>query len=372
MLFKDIPLSDQLHRQLISLKSTGKIPHSIMFHGREGSGNLAIAFAFARFILCENPSETDSCGTCSTCKKTEKLTYPDLFFTFPYVGTTDIKLSTHYYEFWREMLLSNPFPTTRDWQIHMKAEKKKINYYVAELRDIGKRLNMKTYGGKSKIMIIWLPEYMESAGNILLKLIEEPPPNTLFFLVTEDMDSILTTIQSRSQKIKVQNPSIQNIVPFLKNIDPEIDNERAQTVAMLCNGNLNHAINLLQDVQEPFFDMFREWFLHIFRKDFRQAFAFIEKIKDNRDTTINFLNYGLQLIRKSFVFSQNSINSDLTSKEQEFVANFANTMKNKSFFDLYTLFNETIVGIERNGNTKLMMTDFIVNANKILNNKAKQ
>jgi hypothetical protein len=118
--------------------------------------------------------------------------------------------------------------------------------------------------------------------------------------------------------------------------------------------------------------MFREWLVQIFQNKFGEAFAFVEKIKDNRDTTINFLKYGLQLIRKSFVFSQNSINSDLTSKEQKFVANFANTMKNKSFLDLYTLFNETILGIERNGNTKLIMTDFIINANKVLNNKAKQ
>ncbi|MCZ2128944.1 MAG: DNA polymerase III subunit [Bacteroidia bacterium] len=370
MLFKELAISAHINERIVSLNKTGKIPHAILFPASEGTGNLAVAIAFAQYILCDNPSELDSCGACPHCIKSRAYMHPDIFYSFPFVGSKDKELSTFFLEEWRKLLNQTPYPTIRDWQEYLDSKNKQLNIYISEIRNIAKRLSLKSYSGKKKILILWLPEYLGKEGNILLKLIEEPPDNTLFFLVTEDENSILRTIISRTQRIYIPKPDSEDIANYLISINNELSFEKASSIALASKGNVNAAIAMLNEIQEPFFDNFRNWLLACFKGRYSEIIASIEQINSgSRDFVINFLNYGLEIMREVFLYQHQGRIDKMSRKENEFLSNFAKTMEGRTFDAIYSQFNNTIFGIERNGNIKLLLTNLSMELNKIFKGK---
>ncbi|MCO6495606.1 MAG: hypothetical protein J5I91_08015 [Bacteroidetes bacterium] len=370
MLFKNLAASEQIIEKLNDLSKSGKIPHAILFSSHEGAGNLAVALAFAQYLLCDNPTETDSCGVCPNCIKANSFMHPDIFFSFPFISSKDKGLSTFFIEEWRKMLSQSLYPSVRDWQEYLDSNNKQLNIYTSEIRDIGKRLSLKSYSGKKKILVMWLPEFLGKEGNILLKLIEEPPDNTLFFLVTENEKSILTTIISRTQRIYISKPNTGEIAKYLLSIDNELKQERADSIAIASKGNVNSAIAMLRDAQEPFFDIYRHWLLACYKGKYSEIIDSIEPIhKGGRDSVVNFLNYGLELMRDVFIYTHNSLTDEVPEKESEFLSNFAKVMAGRSYEDIYKLFNETIYGVERNGNIKLLLVTLSMELNKIFKGK---
>ena len=181
-----------------------------MFYGPEGCGSLALALAYARFISCTDRLEEDACGKCPSCVKYNKLAHPDLHFVFPApsAGSGVESASDNLLEKWREALLENPYMDQFQWYEKIGMENKQGLIGAKESSGIIRKLSLKSYESDYKVLIMWLPERMNStSANKLLKLIEEPPAGTLFLLVSETPEDVLPTIQSRTQMIKISRIS---------------------------------------------------------------------------------------------------------------------------------------------------------------------
>src|SRR5215467_2793324 len=233
MQFKDIIGQAEVKQKLVEMIQHNRLSHALLFLGKEGNGSLQLAIALAQYLTCEkaNPkrqisnssislfsedtsksdpdsyprSEIDSCGQCSSCKKASQLVHPDIHFSYPVVTkkSGSPPISTDYISEWREFVKNYPYGNVYDWLQFIGAENKQGNITAQECNDIIRKLNLKSFESEYKILILWMPEYLGIEGNKLLKLIEEPPPNTLFVLVAENESLILPTIVSRCQLIKI-------------------------------------------------------------------------------------------------------------------------------------------------------------------------
>ena len=205
MFFKDIIGQEEAKRRLIKEAKEGKIAHARLFCGPEGIGKLPLAIAFARYLSCQNPGEDDACGTCPNCIKYNKLAHPDLHFVFPVIKKKNKDtVSDDYIAEWRAFVGQNPYFNLNMWLEEMGAENQQAQIFVKESDEIVRKLSLKSSQGGYKIMIIWLPEKMNTeCSNKLLKLLEEPPTQTIFLLVSENPDMLLATIQSRTQRFSL-------------------------------------------------------------------------------------------------------------------------------------------------------------------------
>jgi len=212
MFFRDVVGQKEVKRRLIKSVSEGRVSHSLLFTGPEGTGKLALALAYAQYISCRNRGEDDSCGTCPSCRKFQKLAHPDLHFVFPVFKTKNLKepVSDDFISQWREFVLKSSYFTLNQWLAYLNVENAQGMIYQKESESILKKLNLKSFESEYKTMIIWLPEKMHShCSNKLLKMIEEPPNKTLFLMITEDEEQVISTVRSRAQLLKV--PAIDNV-----------------------------------------------------------------------------------------------------------------------------------------------------------------
>jgi DNA polymerase III subunit delta' len=229
MFFKDVIGQEKIKQRLIRSVQEERVSHALMFSGPEGTGKLALALAFAQYVACRNRKEHDSCGECPSCRKYQKLAHPDLHFAFPVFTTKNIKnpASDDFLPKWREMVLESPYFTLSQWLGFVENENAQGLIYERESDAITKKLNLKAFESEYKVMLIWLPEKMHAAcSNKLLKLIEEPPNKTLFLLVTENEEGVITTIRSRAQLITlpfIDNASMQSALEaFAEGQSPEL------------------------------------------------------------------------------------------------------------------------------------------------------
>ena len=187
MFFKDVIGQEEAKQRLIREAKEGKIAHARLFCGPEGIGKLPLAIAYARYLSCNNPGEKDACGICPSCIKFNKLAHPDLHFVFPVIKKkSKDTVSDDFITEWRELLSQTPYFNLNIWLEEMGAENQQAQIYVKESDEIIRKLSLKSSQGGYKIMIIWLPEKMNvECSNKLLKLLEEPPSQTIFLLVSE-------------------------------------------------------------------------------------------------------------------------------------------------------------------------------------------
>ena len=194
MQFKEIIGQENIKRQLIQTVLENRVSHAQLFLSSEGSGALPLAIAYAQYINCIDRDEKDSCGTCSSCRKYEKYIHPDLHFSYPFFASKDVKIAVDVLEEWRSQLLEDIYFNLDIWRSKLSADNKQANINIAECHDIIKKLSYKAFEAETKVLIMWLPEFLDREGNALLKMIEEPPANTLFLLVAQNQEQILSTI----------------------------------------------------------------------------------------------------------------------------------------------------------------------------------
>src|SRR5450432_3964513 len=189
MSFKNVIGQAAVKQRLVELVKGNRLSHALLFLGNEGSGALPLALAFAQYVVCEDRS-TDACCSCPSCIKAQRLIHPDIHYSYPVIPKKpgDKPVSTDYGAEWREFI---------------GAENKQGNITAQECADILRKLSLKSFESGYKILILWMPEYLGNEGNKLLKLIEEPPADTLFILVAENESLILPTIVSRTQLVKI-------------------------------------------------------------------------------------------------------------------------------------------------------------------------
>src|SRR5674476_268285 len=218
MQFKDVIGQDSIKQKLIQAVAEDRIPHAQLLVGPQGNGKLALALAFAQYINCPDKHENDSCGVCSSCRKYAKLIHPDLHFTIPVIktGAIDKPTSSDYMTKWRQYFGENPYPQYEKWMQIIADENKQGAIYVDEARDLIHKLNQKSYEAEYKVSVIWLPESMNlSCANKILKILEEPPEKTIFILVSEAEERLLSTIRSRCQVIRVPKISDKDLQSHL-------------------------------------------------------------------------------------------------------------------------------------------------------------
>lgn len=334
MQFNQIIGQADTKQHLAEMVQHNRLSHALLFLGKEGSGALPLALAFAQYVICEtvngrsapapagpslfgeapagqpstdalSPSKgqlhMDSCGTCPSCTRAGKLIHPDIHFSYPVVPrkSGDKPLSTDYSGEWREFIQQYPYGNAYDWLQFIGAENKQGNITAHECNDIIRKLNLKSFESNYKILVMWMPEYLGNEGNKLLKLIEEPPPSTLFILVAENESLVLPTILSRCQLVKVPALETSDITQALVE-RAKVSPDQARQTAGISEGNYREALQLLQHADEDWQNLLREWLNATLKTGPVAQVKWIEEIsKQGREKQKQFLRYFNHLLEQS-------------------------------------------------------------------------
>jgi len=300
-MFKDVIGQAPVKQHLVELVHSNRLSHALLFLGPEGSGALPLALAFAQYVVCEQPRAGDACGVCPSCVKAKQLIHPDIHYSYPVIPkkSGDKPVSTDYGAEWREFIGQHPYGNAYDWLQFIGAENKQGNITAQECNDIIHKLNLKSFESGYKILIMWMPEYLGNEGNKLLKLIEEPPANTLFLLVAENESLILQTILSRTQLVKVPLPETADIEQALIE-RAKVGAEQARQIAVLCEGNYHEALQLIRHSEDDWQGVLREWLNAILKNGPIAQVKWIDEIsKSGRERQKQFLRYFNHLLEQS-------------------------------------------------------------------------
>ena len=372
MLFKDVIGQNETKQHLVAEVKANRVSHAQMFLGQEGSGKLPLAIAFAQYLLCDNPTGSDACGQCPNCQKVQSLTHPDLHFVFPVVvsKTDKVASSDDLRSEWNELIQKQPYFNLNTWLEYNDSLGKNPIIGVDESRSIMKKLSLKSYSDKYKIMIIWLPEKMNAqAANKLLKILEEPPEKTIFLLLCDNSESILPTILSRSQIINVPTLKIDEIKDYLKD-RYKVDDEVAHTVANLSQGNMVEAINAVQgdEAHHAYFDLFVKLMRSAYAANPIDLMNVSDEIASlDKERQKNFVLYGLHIFRESIIMNYlKGQLLNLREKESKFLEKFAKFINNQNITELMNEFNNAHYNLERNANPKILFSDLVIRLTKLV------
>jgi DNA polymerase-3 subunit delta' len=368
MKFNQVIGQHSVKKSLRQMADGERIPHALIFLGPAGCGKLALAMAFAQYILCEYKTDGESCGKCANCIKASKLIHPDVHYSFPTIGT-NVK-SDQYLPEWRRAMDENPYLNVNDWLQGIGAENKQGNINKEECLNIIRKLSLKTFESKNKVLIMWLPEFLGKEGNRLLKLIEEPPENTNFILVAENTDLILNTILSRCQIVKIHQLSDEEIVEGLKS-KKGVGDEKALSIAHLSDGNFNEALKLLQQDENDNANLFLEWMRKCYIGNGPDLVEWVERFaKIGRENQKQFLKYGLHFMREYMTVKMvGNTSARLRQKELKTANNLTKVIEFEQIEPIVELFNDCSYYIERNANPKILFLDASIQMNQILKTK---
>ena len=363
MFFKDLIGQEEATKRLIKEINEGKIAHARLFCGSEGIGKLPLAIAYARYLSCEHPSHEDACGTCPNCIKYNNLAHPDLHFVFPVIKKKNKETtSDDYLAEWRELMKENPYFNLRTWVDRMGAENQQAQIFVKESDEIIRKLSLKSSQGGYKIMIIWLPEKMNvECSNKLLKLLEEPPAQTIFLLISEAPNMLLETILSRTQRFNINGIEEGKIAEVLQT-QYGIQPNDAINIAHRCEGNFLKALETihLNEENEFFFESFIALMRLSYQRKVRDMKLWSENISSiGRERQKNFLTYCLRMVRENFMynFHESSI-TYLSPEEQNFSTRFSPFINERNVMGIMTELEEAQRHIEQNVNARMVFFDF--------------
>lgn len=375
MYFRDIPGKSDIKQSLIRQADTRRIPHAQLFLGGEGSGALSLALAFSSYLVCKNRSEGESCGVCPACSKSHKFIHPDIHFAFPVVKTESKKredtTSADFLNPWRTMLHSNPFMGINQWLSHIKAEKSQPNINVKECNEIIHNLNLMAYESEYKILILWLPEYLGKEGNRLLKLIEEPPENTIIIMVAQQQDQILSTILSRCQLVKIKAFEDDEILGYL-NEHLNITGDKARQIANLAEGNLNLALSLGSNDEADYSEMLLSWFRLCYAPEPLSLQEWINAYAQmSKDDQKSFLEYAIHFLRSFILLSlTDDQHIALTKSERETATKMKAVIDVEKAEKISYLLNDAVRQISGNANVKILMTADTLSIGAIMKSKS--
>lgn len=399
MQFRDIIGQKDLKHQLVQLYNQNRLGHALLFLGKEGNGALALAIAFAQYLVCEKvqgissapPAASlfdapepvaadvepmfDSCGECPACQKAAKWIHPDIHFTYPTITKKpgEKPIAADYATEWRDFLKTDIYGNSFDWLQTIGAENQQGNITSRECHEIIRKMSLKSFEAPFKILIMWMPEYLDKEGNILLKLIEEPPANSLFILVSEQESKLLPTILSRLQLIKV---------PRLKPIDIEASLElkegcppaKAASIAAITDGNYREALHMLKHADDDWEPWIKSWLNDIFRNAREAQMKWVDEVqKLGRERQKLLLKQFLQLIEMA-IRVKISGTAGPANAENELKVELAGKLEKK--FDAGQLeaiareLSDASYYIERNANAKMLFTALTIKLYYIITNKS--
>lgn len=398
MQFKDVIGQEELKQHLREMVQQNRLSHALLFLGKEGSGGLPLALAFTQYIVCEkvNGKSTsnqpvaslfgfdepikedvkieykDACGECAACMKAMQMIHPDIHFSYPVIPkkTGDKPKSTDHISAWREFVKQSPYGNVYDWLQFIHAENKQGNITAEECNDIIKQLSLKSFESEYKILVMWMPEYMGNEGNRLLKLIEEPPPNTLFVFVAENEERILQTILSRTQLVRIPLPDDSAIEQALivRNQTPP---EQARLVAGIAQGRYREALHLLQHSEEDWLSLLRNWLNVTVKQNQSGQIKWIGEAQElGREKQKQFLRYFNHIIEQCVrlrVMGEEYIT--LSEGEKEFAQRLNKITGVSQQQVMVKLIDDATYFIERNANAKMLFHAVTIKLNHVINDK---
>lgn len=363
MLFREIIGRKEIRKRLVESVKEGFIPHARLINGREGTGTLPLALAYARYLLCTDRQEDDACGSCPSCLKLNKLSHPDLHFVFPIINKKGNKeaFCDDFLPEWRKFLQETPYGTLTTWLEHLGSANAQGLIYARESNEIMRKLNLKAYESEYKIMIIWLPEKMhEAAANKLLKLLEEPPEKTIFLLVSEEPEKVIPTIQSRAQFLAVPPISDEDLLQTLSE-KYDIGKNDLELVIRLAHGSYAQASEIIESTGNN--EEYLELFITIMRNSWKRDIMNMKIKADQfaamgRDKQKAFLAYAQKMIRENFLYRLQvpEINY-MNRKEAEFAVNFHPYVYEENIIDFMEELALAEKHIEANVNPRMIFFD---------------
>lgn len=387
MSFKDIIGQQEAKEHLVGMVQQNRLSHALLFLGKEGNGALPLAIAFAQYVVCEKvngkkesaaagPSLfgetpepltpdshrdhsplTDACGVCASCQKAQQLVHPDIHFSYPVIPRKagDKPVSTDYITEWREFIAETPYGNAYDWLQFIGAENKQGNITAYECNEIIRKLNLKSFESGFKILILWMPEYLGNEGNKLLKLIEEPPADTLFILVAENESQILATILSRTQLVKIPALTTEAITEALIT-KAQYTPEQARPVASIAAGNYREALQLIRHAEEDWQSHLRDWLNAILKNGPIAQVKWIDEIsKLGREKQKQFLLYFNHLLEQAIRLQAMGVDKVyLPDNERDFALRLNKIAGFEQQEAIIEELDRAAYYIERNANAKML------------------
>lgn len=370
MLFSEVIGQESTKESLLQMVQQNRLSHALLFQSPEGSGGLPIAIAFAQYIVCTNKQNNDACGKCGACKRAAKLIHPDIHFSYPVIprNSGDKPISADYMNEWREFVFQLPYGNSFDWLQSINAENKQGNIPVSECRDILRKLNLKSYEGGYKILIMWCTEFLGKEGNTLLKIIEEPPANTLFIFIAENTEMVLQTILSRTQLVKINPLSATDITHALMERSSLTETE-AIRIAGMAEGNYRDALRLSQHDTSDFLEVLRKWLNAIILQKPLALQRWLDDMagsKMGRENQKQFLRYFIMMIEHSIRMQYSPSETSLfPEEEQKFAKSLQKMADNIQLQKIIPLIEDACYHIERNANGKILFHALSIKLQKI-------
>ena len=370
MLFSEIIGLDDTKNTLVNSIKNNHVAHAQMFLGNSGSGNLAMALAYATYLNCEDKGETDSCGKCASCSKMAKLVHPDLHFLFPVAGKIEEKggaraeLMTN----WRKFVIEQPYAGLQEWSSFAGVDNKQLSISVQEVREMINDLSLKAFEGGYKVVIMWQPQMMAAApANAMLKILEEPSPKTVFILVVNDSEKIMTTIISRTQLVKIRSFSNDEVEKYLIEKE-EVDFKDAAQIAHIADGDLQKAFSIMNDVKNDNLPIFQKWMRYCFSRNYTELVLMADEFHDlKREGQKGLLYFALTVLRDALVLNYGHDGMiKLPEESLAFVKNFAKVVNQYNIEPIMKLLNEAYYHIERNANDKLVFVDTSIQIGRVI------
>jgi DNA polymerase-3 subunit delta' len=382
MQFSEIIGHEHIKSHLQKSAEQGRVPHAQLFVGPEGTGTLAMAIAYAQYLICgnvggENVGENAACNL-----KFGHFSHPDLHFVFPTVTTEDVKSHPKSADFmteWRSFLTENVYGSLFDWYKMLGVKNKQGEIRVDDAQEILKSLSLKAMEGGYKVLIVWMADKLNlSASNKLLKFLEEPTDKTVFLLITENEGDIIQTIRSRCQALHFNGLAEGEIAKWL--VDKQhVEEKLSMKIAHLSQGNYCRALHILHEDADDF--PFEQWFVAWVRAAFRakgnaaaiqDLIVWSETIAGiGREAQKKFLNYCIDVFRQGMLlnYEAKSLVYFEPNDEKFKLENFAPFVNNSNIQDIFNELSDAIYHIERNGNAKLILTDLSIKLTRLLHKK---
>lgn len=364
MRFCDIPGHENVKQRLRALVDDDRMPHALLLHGRPGVGKMMMARALAQYIHCTDRHDGDSCGVCPSCRQHASFNHIDTHYSFPVLkkGSSET-VSDDEIDTWRKFLADSPYMDFGHWLSLLDNVNGQPAIYVEESTDIMRRVNLTSHGGR-QIVIMWLPERMRvECANKLLKLIEEPLGDSMFILVSNDPESVLPTIFSRTQRIEMLRLPDETVASYISR-QYSLSAADAAAMAHLADGSILHADYRVHnlDKQKQFLDLFMRLMRLAYQKRVSDLRVWANEVAAlGREGSIEFLDYCLSQVRENFIchLGVPSLNY-FTVDEGQFARNFHRFINERNVLGLTSRLEKSITDIRANGNAKIIMFDFAV------------
>lgn len=366
MKFSDIPGHESVKERLRSMVDNNRLPHALVLEGPQGVGKFALARALAQYIHCENRSGGDSCGVCPACRQHATFNHADTYFSFPVLkgGSSSDTVSDDYIAEWHSLLQENPYMNFERWLQLLDNPNGQPVIYSAEGLAVIRKFSRTSYSTRFKILLQWLPERMQpDCANKLLKLIEEPFPDSLLIFTSDNPGAILPTVYSRMQRVEIKRLPDDVVADYLVR-NHDVAPADSLAIAHLAEGSITRAVAQISASGES--AQFLELFTRLMRSAYQRRVADLRKWSVDvaglgREAEIRFLAYCERMMRENFINNMRVPQLVyLNAAEAQFSSRFSPFINERNVESLLSQFASARTDVAANGNAKIILFDLAV------------